>query len=238
MEHQTSNVRLDDFFGSLRYTHRRADDVAVTSIRQAITAGVLAPGDEIDEDAIAGHLQLSRMPIRQAMTILETEGLVQRSYRRRVRVRRLTQEEIVEIYHMRAALEALAVERAVPRLSSAQLGNIKRLLLEIEEAGEDLDRFSAANLEFHLAIYEASGWRYLVEEIRRLRNKVAAYIVMSHRFVKHLDEISGDHRDIFAACKAGDAALAKEQSRSHVIRGMNALLLSLKSSAGDGPIAI
>ncbi|MFW5738098.1 MAG: GntR family transcriptional regulator [Spirochaetota bacterium] len=225
---QTTDDRLSAYLRSLPYSHRRADEIAVTSIRQAITSGVLAPGDEIDEDAIAGHLNLSRMPVRQAMTILESEGLVRKPYRRRVRVRELSHEEIVEIYHMRAALEALAVERAVANMTPERLEQIESLLVEIEATGDDLERFSRANLRFHLAIYEASGWAYLVDEIRRLRNKVAAYIVMSHPFVSHLPAISGDHRDIFAACVSGDAARATEQTRAHVLRGMNALLLSLE----------
>ena len=225
---QTTDDRISAYLRSLPYSHRRADEIAVISIRQAITSGVLAPGDEIDEDAIAGHLNLSRMPVRQAMTILETEGLVRKPYRRRVRVRELSRDEIVEIYHMRAALEALAVERAVARMTSERVLEIESLLAEIEDSGDDLEGFSRTNLRFHLAIYEASEWAYLVDEIRRLRNKVAAYIVMSHRFVGHLPEISGDHRDIFAACTAGDAELAKEQTRAHVMRGMNALLLSLE----------
>lgn len=229
---ETTDDRLSAYLRSLPYSHRRADEIAVASIRQAITSGVLAPGDEIDEDAIAGHLNLSRMPVRQAMTILESEGLVRKPYRRRVRVRELSRDEIVEIYHMRSALEALAVERAVPRMTAERLAGIDALLAEIEEAGEDLERFSHANLRFHLAIYEASGWTYLVDEIRRLRNKVAAYIVMSHPFVSHLPEISGDHRDIFAACASGDGARAKEQTGTHVLRGMNALLLSLEARTG------
>jgi DNA-binding GntR family transcriptional regulator len=229
---QSTDERLSDFLRALPYGHRRADEIAVTSIRQAITSGVLAPGDEIDEDAVAGHLSLSRMPVRQAMTILESEGLVQKPYRRRVRVRELSRGEIVEIYHMRAALESLAVERAVSRMTPARLGELESLLAEIEATGDDLERFSRANLSFHLAIYEASGWAYLVDEIRRLRNKVAAYIVRSHPFVSHLPAISGDHRDIFAACTAGDATRAKEQTGAHVLRGMNALLLSLEEHEG------
>ncbi|MFW5745355.1 MAG: GntR family transcriptional regulator [Spirochaetota bacterium] len=229
---QNTDERLSAYLRSLPYSHRRADEIAVASIRQAITSGVLGPGDEIDEDAIAGYLNLSRMPVRQAMTILESEGLVRKPYRRRVRVRELTREEIVEIYHMRAALEALAAERAVARMTPDRLGEIESLLAEIEATGDDLERFSKANLRFHLAIYDASGWAYLVDEIRRLRNKVAAYIVMSHPFVSHLPEISGDHRDIFAACASGDVARAKEQTGAHVLRGMNALLLSLEEREG------
>ncbi len=232
---ETREARLSTYLKSLPYSHRRADEVAVASVRQAIVSAVLAPGEEIDEDAIAEHLNLSRMPVRQAMTILESEGLIRKPYRRRVQVRELSRDEIIEIYHMRAALESLAVERAVPRLTPEGLSQIEALLVEIEQTGDNLDRFSTANLRFHLSIYEASGWAFLVEEIRRLRNKVAAYIVMSHPFVSHLPEIAGDHRDIFAACASGDAARAKEQTSAHVLRGMNALLLSLDER--DGKIA-
>lgn len=231
----TTDDKLSTYLRSLPYNHRRADEVAVATIRQAITSGVLAPGDEIDEDAIAGHLNLSRMPVRQAMTILESEGLVLKPYRRRVRVRELSRDEISEIYHMRAALEALAVERAVPRMTGERLDEIESLLAEIEATGDDLDSFSRANLRFHLSIYEASGWDYLVDHIRRLRNKVAAYIVISHRFVSHLPAISGDHRDIFTACTVGDAGKAKEYTAAHVMRGMDALLLSLDKSQ-DGAV--
>lgn len=224
--------QLSSYLKSLPSNRLRADEIAVVSLRDAITSGVLVPGEEIDEDAVALDLSLSRMPVRQAMSVLEAEGLVEKPYRRRVRVRELTRDQIVEIYHMRSRLEGLAAERAVPNLADADTERIGATLQEIERVGDDLAAFSRLNLEFHLAIYRCSGWSVLESEIHRLRNTVASYIAVSHRFVSYLPQASGDHRDIYEACTARDAARARKETEAHVLRAMEALLGSLDVAEG------
>ena len=228
---QVDMKRLTDVLSGDFGRFVKAEQLAVTALRKAIISGVLPPGQAIDEEVIAEMLELSRMPVRQAMGVLESEGLVKRAYKRGVTVTELTPAEIEEIYTIRATLENLAIRKAVPAYTDEHLENVRKVLVSINEHDQDIEVFSELNHQFHTMLYEPSEWDTLNAMIVRLRNNVARYIAMSHHFLQQLPSVRADHDRIFAACAARDIETAGELTQEHIFNAMRILLESFERNA-------
>ncbi len=235
---QVDLKRLKDVFSGDFGRFVKADQLALTALRKAIITGVLPPGQVIDEEVVADLLSLSRMPVRQAMGVLESEGLVTRAYKRSVTVTELTPAEIEEIYSIRATLEKLAIERAVPRYTDAHLDKVRKVLDELSEYNDNIEMFSQLNQQFHTLLYEPSEWDTLNGLIVRLRNNVARYIAISHVFIQRLHTVGPDHDKIFQACLDRDADLAGELVKEHIFNAMNLLLESFEKNAWTNDVVI
>lgn len=210
---------------------RNAESLALAALRRAIITGTLPPGQMIDEEMIAGHLHLSRMPVRQAMAILESEGLVTRAYKRGVTVTELSRSEIEEIYHIRATLEGLAISRAVQNFTDDHLDEVAAVLDGLRKAGNDSAEFVDLNTQFHTMLYEPSGWDTLCNLITKLRNNIARYVAISHDFIQARPTLSVDHGRILEACRRRDAQAAEDLTRQHVFNAMNVLLKTFETEA-------
>jgi DNA-binding GntR family transcriptional regulator len=207
-----------------------AETLALSSLRKAIISGALSPGQEIDEEMVASNLNISRMPVRQAMGILESEGLVKRMYRRGVTVTQLTLEEIEEIYNMRAYLEGLALRKAVPRYSNDYISKLHAMLEEFPDKFDDAYQFVRLNHRFHLALYEPSNWDRLISLIVQLRNNTARYIGLTRNFVQQVPNFSANHTQILEACENKKEQQAEVLMREHILCAMNALLKEFPDS--------
>jgi len=129
------------------------------NLRNAIVEGKLEPHTLIRQDELAIAYGVSRMPIREAIRILETEGLVISRPNRGAVVAPLDPQDAEEIFEVRAALECVAVRRSVPRLDDRQRDAAAAALRELETA--PMDQAPAAHRAFHLALHAAAGTRLL-----------------------------------------------------------------------------
>ena len=242
MGQNTDDNRLLEIFrtGSERFV--KADDLAAGALREAIIKGVLAPGQEIDEEMVARNLNISRMPVRQAMGVLEAEGLVKRSYRRGVTVTELSAAGIEELFHIRSNLEGLAMKRAVPNYRDAHMMRLRECFFQLEESIEREDFYLEVNDRFHELLYQPCEWGRLLSLIKQLRNNAARYLILArdralaHEFiVMHSDNKVG-HKKILEACEKRDAEQAEALVRKHILDAMTVLLKAFnagKSSGGD-----
>lgn len=224
-------ARLKDALNANLGRFPKAESLALAAMRHAIITGALAPGQEIDEERIAGFLEMSRTPVRQAMGILESEGLVKRAYKRGVTVTRLTAAEIEEIYTLRAMLEGLAIRRAVPQITDEQLEAARAVMERMSAGADDADTFVELNARFHTLLYEPCEWDTLQSIIVRLRNNVAGYIVMSYNDIHRTSSYRADHERILEACVARDPDAAENSTRAHILGAMDILLAALPSDA-------
>ncbi len=204
----------------------KAESYATAALRKAIITGVLPPGQAIDEEMIAELLNMSRMPVRQAMGVLESEGLVKRVYKRGVTVTELSESEINEIYNIRAVLEGLAIRTAVPAYTDKHLSDVEKVLKQLADTGDDDDivSFLELNTQFHTMLYEPSEWDTLNGMIVQLRNNISRYMVISHHFLQQLAVNHEDHVGIYEACLARNKVLAEKRVKDHIFRAMNSLL--------------
>ncbi|UJQ95135.1 GntR family transcriptional regulator [Mariluticola halotolerans] len=159
--------------------HMSRKDVVLKLLRAAIVDGRLAPGQKLDQNEIAARFNVSRMPVREALKQLESEGLVVVYPYRGVEVAQLDIDEVSELFAIRGSLERLAVGRAVDMLRKPTFERLREILESMDkmvgkEAGQN--DWSAANREFHDIINGASGWPRLLDSIATFRDKVDRYV--------------------------------------------------------------
>jgi DNA-binding GntR family transcriptional regulator len=143
-------------------------------LREAILGGQLRPGDRIRQEEVAAQFGASRLPVREALRILEAEGLTELEPHKGARVPRLTQHEVEVIYQMRERLEPLALAESLPRLTASDDEQLGKLQQRIED-NDDLEKFLDLDREFHLLTYRGCPVEPLNSAVARLWNSTQHY---------------------------------------------------------------
>lgn len=196
-----------------------------------IVSGALAPDERLRQDAIALEFKASHVPVREAFRRLEAQGLVASEPRKGVRVAAMDPAAVLEITHMRAALETLALRNAMPRLGAPDL-EAAREGLRHGRRSADLAAWEAGNRRFHRALMEPCGMPRLLAAIDDLHAASGRYL---HATWQRLDwgrRSDREHEDILAAIEAGDAERATALLAAHVLAAGEALALALQQPAG------
>lgn len=184
-------------------------------LKQAIMSGELAPGEALVEIPLAEWCQVSRTPIREALTRLEQDGLAQRSDRGLV-VRESSPGEIIDLYESRIVLETKVVEVAAERHTTADLSAMRRAderYRRVER--DDVDTMAERNREFHRTIWLASHNRSLIDLLERLDMHLGRYPLTTLKFPGRHEDALEEHRDLVAAIGERDAEKAAEIARRH-----------------------
>ena len=191
---------------------------AYGAIRRAIEDGALAPGQRLRMSQLEGDLGMSPTPIREALRLLQADGLLEHQPHRGMIVAEYTAEKAEEIYRIRVALEPLATGLTAERATDAELGNLAALHAQLARAvasGSDVTAV-ALNAEWHRAIYAACGSRYLQEFISRLWTALPVSAVwLSTRAQRSVEE----HGAVMDALMARDGKVAGELMGGHLTRG-------------------
>jgi DNA-binding GntR family transcriptional regulator len=176
------------------------------SLRGGIVTGELRPGAPIRQDAVAERLGVSRVPVREALKILEGEGQVVYLPRRGYVVAELSIADLVEVYRIREMLESEAARLAVGRLTEADLERIGAAQADVETASTrgDLIAMTEANRRFHFAILGPCGMPRLLRIVRNLWDSTDAYRSVYYNATGNRARVEAEHRDIVAAVRRGD----------------------------------
>jgi DNA-binding GntR family transcriptional regulator len=187
-------------------------------LRTEILEGRLQPGTELIEVALAGQLGVSRGPLREAIGRLAAEGLVTVSPRRGAVVRSLSREEFLELYQVREALERMAVQLAVPRLTDEQFQALAELneAMDAHAARNEVDAFFDTNLAFHARLFEAAGNARLQDLYRQLLGQLGSYRLRSLTLRGNLQRSVAEHKAILRAARRGDAERAARLMADHI----------------------
>ncbi|MGB9792258.1 MAG: GntR family transcriptional regulator [Thermacetogeniaceae bacterium] len=189
-------------------------------LRKAILSEEIKPGERLVERKIATKLGVSRTPVREALRMLETEGLVKHIPRKGVVVTRLSPQEAWEIYQIRSVLEGLAARLAAEWITKEEVEHIENLLEEMEKAVEakDLVYLNELNNQFNDAIYTAARSPRLKQMISNLYDYIASFARIGYNLPGRIQEVLAEHRGIFEAIKKGDVEEAERLARAHVVR--------------------
>jgi DNA-binding GntR family transcriptional regulator len=196
--------------------YRTMQAIVTDRVRAAILGGQLGPGERVPQDELAQQLGVSRMPVREALRILESEGLVELRPHRGAVVVDLLPEDIAEIFEIRAMLEARAAELAAPNLTDETIARLREIEGEMERATDDEARWLRLNREFHTVIYPASGWPRLCQMIEQQRNVVQPYLRAALAFVGRTRTARDEHREILAAAEARDGQRLGHLTAEHL----------------------
>ena len=177
------------------------------NLRSDIMTGVFRPGETLSSRSLATELGVSAMPVREALTRLTTEGALELTTSRTLRLRLLTPEDFDEITAIRTDLEGMAAERAAEQITADSLSRIGKLNDDLTAAAEsgDADRYLKANATYHAEIYKISGWPLLLSMIERLWLIVGPSIRTCVPDRDHMATSQGFHDAVMAALSKGDA---------------------------------
>lgn len=219
-------------------------DAVADRLRHEILAGVHPPGARLRQDAIARRFGVSITPVREAFTLLRSEGLVRTDAHRGVQVFAPTVDDLTELYDLRITLEGKAVVAAAHRVAAGegrtQLDRIAALLDRMPRI-EDHDEYMAANVDLHELLYELAGMPRLAQLIAQLRDASSVYLHLflvefsQSEIVASREEADREHAVIFEALLAGDAETAQgllEAHLRHSLEGMIELLGRFRAKEG------
>lgn len=190
--------------GSRRPT---AQESVLAALRADIVGGVLRPGEQVVQEALAERYGVSRVPLREALKILEGEGLVTYHPHRGYFVADLSLADLLEVYRIREVLEAEALQAAVARMNPELVAGIATLAVAVEEAmaAGDVLAITEANRRFHFAIFEASGMPRLVRLLRQLWDATDVYRSVYFTEPANRAVVAREHAGILEALRSGDA---------------------------------
>jgi DNA-binding GntR family transcriptional regulator len=212
-------------------------DMVYQSLREQILSGVLKPGQRLRQEELSRELDVSRVPLREAMTRLAADGLIVLSPRRGYAVTSLQPSEILEIFELRAVVEEHAAYRAAYARTKEDLAEVERILRASEAlslgSGRNIENWFQLNYEFHARIIVSSGRDHLSRFAGLLRDTVEPYIRVEVNMTGDVEEAQQDHRQLFAAFRDGDARELARLSRLHVENTAQRLLDGLREKQSE-----
>ncbi|HEX7127966.1 MAG TPA: GntR family transcriptional regulator [Thermodesulfobacteriota bacterium] len=198
-------------------------------MRAAILAGVLAPGTRIKQEALAAELGVSREPVRQALLLLEREGLVRATPRRGAVVAPLDRQAIRDLYELREAIEGLVAAKVAARrdFDPAPLRDIVGRGRAAARGGS-LPRLIDLDLDFHMALYEASGNRVMTEVMRGQWSHVRRLMAMTLGGAGYRVQAWDEHAALVEAIAGRKPARARAIAVKHARAARRHLLAASK----------
>lgn len=182
-------------------------------LREAIYRGILTEGEALHQSQLAERLKVSPIPLREALRLLEMEGLVDFRGRRGAIVTGLTLEEAREIYEMLSALEVNVLRIAFPSITESVVAEAERVLDEMKRQG-DCIVWREQNILFHTLLYESADRPLTFDSIARLRQQVDRYIRLHLESMR--EESQEQHRQILEAVKKKDLGAAAAALADHL----------------------
>ena len=202
---------------------RRAlyEDVA-ERLRAQIFDRQLEPGAWIDEQKLSAAYGISRTPLREALKVLATEGLVTMKPRRGAYVAEMSRDDVAQVYRLLALLEAVAVADEARHASDEQLAHLQAMHDQLERQVRQRDAFFATNERFHMALLDIAGNRWRTQIVTDLRKVMK--LNRHHSLFKQgrLADSLGEHRLLMEALRRRNATRATALMREHFASGLEA----------------
>lgn len=193
-------------------------DVVFQTLREAILKGDLRPGERLMELQLASKLGVSRTPIREAIRMLEQEGLAVTIPRKGAEVARMTEKNMEDVLQIREALDELAVQVACDKMTDQQLENLTLAMKNFENAIQagDLKKAAAYDVEFHDIIYESTDNPKLVTLLNNLREQIYRYRVEYLKEKDNYPMLIKEHETIVTALKEKNKERVSDAMRCHI----------------------
>ncbi len=194
-------------------------DVVFQTLRGAILRGDLQPGERLMELQLASKLGVSRTPIREAIRMLEQEGLAITIPRKGAEVARMTEKDVDDVLQIRCALEELAVTLACKNISQDEMDKLRAAadrFREITETSTDIPAIAETDESFHDVIYNASENPKLLNMLNNLREQMYRYRVEYLKDPSVYPRLIDEHECLYEAIKAKDETEASAIIRKHL----------------------
>lgn len=206
---------------------RNVAGAATELIRDAILRGRLQPGERLKEAALAESFDISRTPVREALKVLQMEGLVDFAPNRGATVRSYTVDDLREIYSLRALLEGHAARRAAQWITPEALDDLRRMcdrFSRLRATDAPLHELVAENVAFHEAIMAAAGSPRLADIARRVVEMPLIYRTYTWYSSDQRQDAERKHRELLRALETHDADRAELVMKHHILEGGDVIL--------------
>ena len=193
-------------------------DVVFNTLREAILKGELKPGERLMELQLATKLGVSRTPIREAIRMLEQEGLAVTIPRKGAEVAKMTEKDMEDVLQVREALDELAAKIACEQITDEQLFLLEKAMHEFEASllTKDIKKIAEGDVKFHDIIYESTGNPKLVIILNNLREQLYRYRVEYLKDEKNYPILLKEHQDIVEGLSRKDKDKLSETMHRHV----------------------
>jgi len=209
---------MSSSFTAVQQAGSTAEEEAYRHIQQALRFGRYRAGERLIPEDIANEIGMSRMPVREALRRLATEGLVLIRPNRGCIVAGLTLDEIYETFEMRSVLEGLAVRLAMPRIDADVIEELEVLLDRMERAGaRGGSDWVVRHQEFHSYMCDLSSRPKLIRQIAALHVVIEPYLRIWFDYVQKPHSAREEHQAVIDALRSGDAVRAEAVMQEHVL---------------------
>ena len=194
-------------------------DVVFNTLREAILKGELQPGERLMELQLASKLGVSRTPIREAIRMLEQEGLAVTMPRKGAEVARMTLKDMEDVLEVREALDELAARIACAKINDGQLENLKSIRDEFKKSLDsgDVKKIAEEDVRFHDAIYEATDNAKLIALTNNIREQMYRYRVEYLKDQNNYPILIAEHDAIVNALEQRDKEMVTAEMHTHVV---------------------
>lgn len=207
----------------MRYS--TVSDIVLTRIRESILSGELKPGEKINQNQLTEELGVSIIPLREAFKRLQAEGYIEIIPHRGAYVKELSQEEVEDIYLVRAKLEELAAGLAAPNVSRDDVKKLRTLFREMKEATREHrhQELLTLNRKFHFTVYKACRRKHLLEILEELWDRSLRYRNLQTFRPSRAGEELEEHQRILEACESGSKRQLMKAIRYNIEKSRRAL---------------
>lgn len=196
---------------------RSSPQLIADALRQAIICGQLVPGQPLRQESLAAHFSASRIPLREALRRLESEGWIEFLPNRGARVSGLSAAEVSEIYEIRASLEVTAMKLALPQHTAENLREAEVALRKAQRETQR-SRYAQRNREFHAALYAPARRPQLLQMIDTLHSRGERYLRLKLDMPKHKNGSDEEHEALYRAYRERDLKAACTILESHLLK--------------------
>jgi len=208
-------------------------DVIFNTIREAIIAGELKPGERLMEVQLAEKMGVSRTPVREAIRKLELEGMVEMIPRKGAHVAEVSVKDIMDVLEVRASLDGLATSLAATRITPDEIKELKHVysqfVTNVEK--ENVNGTIKKDVEFHDVIYRASRNEKLIQISNNLKEQVQRFRVIYLKGFGSTKDVIREHEQIIEAITTNDSELALKIAYEHIKKQEDTIIKALKRGA-------
>ncbi len=207
--------------------HSTRAEAATEELRRRILSGELVEGFQLKQDLIADEFGISRIPVREALVQLESEGLVKIVPHKGAVVSELSTAEIAELFHLRALIEPHLLRRSIPRLTRDDFERLDKILAEYgaELSARQPQRWGELNAELHeILLYRADRPKTLAIITGLLRQTDRYARVQLSINAASIERAQAEHEELVALCRRGDAKHASSLLKKHIEHAGEALI--------------
>ena len=213
---------------------RTRTQVVVKTIREWILSGQIKGGEPLRQSHIAQKLNVSRIPVREALVQLDAEGLVNFEPHKGATATLLSVEQVTELFELRAMIEVDLLAKAIPNLQDVDLIKAEDVLGQLEIAFKlesSVATWSELNRQFHTCLYQAAHRPHTLEVVQGLNIHSDRYIRLQLLHIGGIPTAEREHRALLELCKSKDIAGASELLHQHIIGALTAIKALVEKQA-------